>query len=116
MSIPPDEAHLAGLAGQRGHHADQEAAFMFAVDEALHVGQRHHHVDDGKALVREGLGHGLDAAGLRKADAHDRVGALLGEAPRSLLALRGVLHFEFEIGFAGLGLPALGALVGRLVE
>jgi hypothetical protein len=113
---PADEAHLAALAGQRRHHADQEAAFVFAVDEALHVGQRHHHVDDGKALVWEGLGHGLDAAGLRKTDAHDRVGTFLGEAPGGLLALRGVLHFEFEIGFARLGLPALGTLVRRLVE
>ena len=76
---------------------------MFAENEALHVGQSHHHVDDGKARFRKILRHRLDAAGLREADADDRVSAAFGKAPRRLFALHGVLDFVFEVGLAPRG-------------
>src|SRR4029078_8461032 len=46
----------------------------------------------------------------------DRVAAVLGEAAQRLLALRGVGHFELDVGGAGLGLELFGAVIGSLVE
>jgi hypothetical protein len=53
---------------------------------------------------------------LREADADDRVGAALGHAALGLLALRRVGDLELQVGLAGFLLPALGAVVGGLVE
>jgi hypothetical protein len=84
--------------------------------DALHVGQLDHRVDDGELQLREFLGHLLDGAALREAHADDRVGAALGHAAHGLLALRRVADLEVQVGLAGLLLPALGAVVGGLVE
>jgi hypothetical protein len=89
---------------------------MLAEDEALHVGQVHHRIHDGKAPLRELTRNLLDAAGLRKADADDGVGTALRKAARRLLTLRRVLNLELQVGLARGLAPALGALEGRLVE
>ena len=107
---------LPVFAGQGRQHADQEGAFVFAEHEALHIGQVHHHVDDGELQLREVARHRLDGAGLREADADDRVGATLRKAPRRLLALRDVLDLVLQVRLAGLLLPALGTLPGGLAE
>ena len=52
----------------------------------------------------------------REAGHHDGVRPLRSEAAEGLLALRVVLQFEVGEGAAGLGLPGLGAVIGRLVE
>ena len=89
---------------------------MFAVDKALHVGQIHHHVDDGELQLGKFRRHLGDAAGLRKADADDGVGTALGKTPRRLLTLRGVGDLEFQVRLAAFLLPGFGALPGRFAK
>ena len=89
---------------------------MLVEDDRAHVRLLDHHVDDGEVGVGELRRHGLHRRAVGEAGDDDRVVAALGEAAQRLLALGVVLQLELLVGDAGLGLEALGALEGGLVE
>jgi hypothetical protein len=111
-----DETDLAALGGEGRQHADQERALLLLEGDGLHVGQRHHHVDDGEVHVGEFLGDLLEGDGLREADGDDRILATLGKAAMRLLELRLVAGLELGNGDAGFLVEALGALAHAFVE
>ncbi len=94
----------------------RKGAFLLLEGDGLHVGQRHHHVDDGEVHVGEFLGDLLERHGLREADGDDRVLAPLGKTPMGLLELRLVAGLELGDGDAGFLVEALGALAHAFVE
>ena len=89
---------------------------MFVEDNGLHVGQIHHHVNDGELEVRIFLRHFLDSRCLGEARRNDGRVALVGKVADGLLALGLVGDLKFAIGHARVGLEFLRAIVHGLVE
>ena len=107
---------LASLAGHGSHHAYQKAAFLFLEHHRLHIGQVHHHVDDGKVQFREVFGYLFNRRRLAEAHRDDGAGTFFGHAADRLLALGFIGNFELQVGLAGFFLPAFHAVVRGFIE
>ena len=111
-----DEAHLAGLAGHGGGHADEERALVLLEDDGLDVRLVDHRVDDGEVGLGILGGELLERGGEGEADGDDDVGAATRHPAQRLVALALVRDLELEVADAGLLLELLGAVIGGLVE
>ena len=89
---------------------------MFLEHHGLHVGQVHHHVNDGELQLGKFLGYFFDAGGLAKTNADDGAGTALSHAADRLLALGFVGDFERQVLLARFFLPFFDTGVSRFVE